>query len=85
MFALENLSSSFQAVARYEFFQEFGLMKQPLVKEVEMTETLKCLFGAVNRATGPSFSWLLYTLHTERRGRINPPYVAAGSHVYGIS
>ena len=27
-------------------------MKQPLVKEVDMTETLKCLFGAVNRATG---------------------------------
>ncbi|VDB96118.1 unnamed protein product [Peniophora sp. CBMAI 1063] len=36
----------------YDFFQEFGLMKQPLVKEVEMTETLKSLFGVVNRATG---------------------------------
>lgn len=41
---------------RYEFFQEFGLMKQPLVKEVEMTETLKSLFGAVNRATGDDHS-----------------------------
>ncbi|VDB96047.1 unnamed protein product [Peniophora sp. CBMAI 1063] len=36
----------------YEFFQEFGLLKQPLVKEVDMTETLKSLFGTVNRATG---------------------------------
>ncbi|VDC00262.1 unnamed protein product, partial [Peniophora sp. CBMAI 1063] len=36
----------------YEFFQDFGLLKQPLVKEVDMTETLKALFGTVNRATG---------------------------------
>lgn len=57
-------------------------MKQPLVKEVEMTETLKSLFGAVNRATGDDHSqkYLTYIADSSyfrsTRRRCVPGYAA---------